>query len=76
MAYRYLRHQLRDGQIPHDALGSLRGATGLIVRIDSLPDRTEVMVATESESYEEAAERSELGAGVPVDEAAVTSFAG
>jgi hypothetical protein len=74
MTRRYFRHRLAEGQAPHRALSSLAGATGLIVRVDRRPDRTDVIVATEDETYQDVAAKSELGEGEPVTEADVTVF--
>jgi hypothetical protein len=74
MAHRYFRHRLPEGRSPHEVLNSLTGATGLIVRVDRRPDRTEVIVATEAESYEDFAAKSELGKGEQISETDVTAL--
>lgn len=74
MTHRYFRHRLPEGQAPEQALSALRGATGLIVRVDRRPDRTEVIVATEDASYADVAASSALGEGEQVSEADLTVF--
>jgi hypothetical protein len=55
-------------------LSSLKGAAALIVRVDRRPDRTDVIVATDAESYEDFAAQSELGRGEQVSETDLTVF--
>jgi hypothetical protein len=74
MTHRYFRHRVREGRTPQEALSSLEGATGFIVRVDRRRDRTEVIVATEAENYNGVAAQSELGKGEQVSETDVTAF--
>jgi hypothetical protein len=74
MPHRYFRHHLPKGRTPHQALSSFAEASGVIVRVDRRPDRTEVIVATEAESYEDFAAKSELGKGEEISESDVAAF--
>lgn len=74
MTHRYFRHRVPEGRSPQQALSSLTGATGFLVRVDRRRDRTDVIVATEAEDYNDVAAQSELGKGEQVSEADVTAF--
>jgi len=74
MTHRYFRHRLPEASSPHQALSSLMGASALLVRVDRRAGRTEVIVATEAESYQDFAAESALGEGEEVSETDVTAF--